>query len=71
MAEYAQSIISQCAGRKLYANNGVNGLLWERKNGQVVGGVGPWKKKYFPEDSSLKLLFQMRHSAAHVKKEMT
>lgn len=64
MAEYAQSIISQCTGTKLYGNDGVNGLLWGREDGWVVGGVGPCKKKYFPKDSCLKLPWQMRHSAA-------
>lgn len=45
------SIISQCTGTKLYANNGVNGLLWGRKDGWVVGGLGLCKEtQYFPVD---------------------
>lgn len=48
MAEYAHSIISQYTGTKLYANNGVNGVLWETKDGWVVGGAGLCKKKRLP-----------------------
>lgn len=70
MAEYTQSMISQWARTKLYANFSVNGLLWGRKDGRFVGGVGPCKKKYFPVDYCLKLPWQMRHSAAHATKEM-
>lgn len=71
MAEYAQSISSQCIGTTLPAKNAVKGLLWGTKGWVGCGWSWPLQEKILPIRQLFEVALADETLSSNVTKEMT